>query len=184
MINNILNKPPRSIYKIVPGDIIKINNSKSLHDLFFSKYIGQDIRFNNLVHIFYPQGEKENYQEEYDFYNECYVLYLDSLDQLLYHIITEEDGTWFTEFNNLEKNNYTCLKYDKIIQIDSILLSRDNCNLPRLSSFEKLIEMPNDPLPAIIVTQITKNLYHVIDGNHRIAYSQKKGYTYIPIILQ
>jgi hypothetical protein len=167
----------------LPEDIIKINNSRSTYDLFFAKYLGQEIRSNKLVHIFVPQGEDDNYKEEYDSCYECDVLYLDSLDHLLNYIIIEKDGTWFSEFYNLEKNSYTCVKYSKIINIDNILLSRNNITLPRLYSFENLVDMPNDPLPAIAVKEISENLYQVFDGNHRIEYSKMKGYTHIPVIL-
>jgi len=166
----------------LPGDIIKINNSRSVHDIFFSKYLGREIRFDKLVHIFVPQGEDNDYKEEYDSCDECDVLYLDSLDQLLNFIVMEKDDTWFSEFSNLEKNSYTCLKYSKIIDIDNILLSRDNITLPRLYSFENLVNMPNDPLPAICVKEISQDLYQVFDGNHRIEYSKIKGYTHIPVI--
>jgi hypothetical protein len=179
---NIILNTARSIYELLPGDIIKINNSRSVHDIFFSKYLGCDIRFNKLVHIFVPRGEENDYKEEYDSCDECDVLYLDSLDQLLNFIVTEKDGTWFNEFLNLEKNSYTCLKYDKIIDIDNILLSRDNFTLPRLYSFGNLVNMPNDPLPAICVKEISQDLYAVLDGNHRIEYSKIKGYKYIPVI--
>ena len=167
----------------MPGDIIKINNSRSIHDLFFAKYLGQDTRFDKLVHIFVPQGEEDDYKEEYDSYYECDVLYLDSLDQLMNYIIMETDGSWFIEFYNLNKNSYSCIKYNKIIDMNNILLSRDNSTLPRLYTFEILLNMPNDPLPAIGLKEISQDLYQVFDGNHRIEYSKIKGYTHIPAIL-
>jgi len=43
--------------------------------------------------------------------------------------------------------------------------------------------MPNDPLPAIGLKEISQDLYQVFDGNHRIEYSKIKGYTHIPAIL-
>lgn len=170
----------RSYKNLLPGDIVMINSCKaSQSDLFPAKYIVK----SNSEHIFAPLHTNGEFIPSYESFNELYPIQLNSLDQLDQYIITEENGDFFDEYIDLDKCkiHYT-IKYgrnvDMVLPIESIVTFK--AELGRFESFEKLINLPNDPLPPIQVEEFG-DIYRVVDGHHRLEYSYQKGYTHIPV---
>jgi len=154
-----------------------INSCKaSQSELFPSQYIK-----TTDGHVFAPKHTNGLYLDSYESYYDLTPIHLQSLDYLDQYIITEENGDWFKEHLNQNKSHYTIKtgrKFDFVLPIDSVVPYK--YELGRFGPFERLVKLPNDPLPPIQVKQIG-NIYEVIDGHHRLEYSIIKGYSHIPV---
>lgn len=159
-----------------------INSCKaSQSELFPTKYIGRRESDSKLIHVFAPKHQDNEYKDLYENLNELYPIYLESLDQLDQYILTEENGDWFEENLNQNKSHYSIksgVQPDCVLSVESVIPYK--WDLGRFRSFEKLLNLPNDPLPPIRVRR-SGSIYEVVDGHHRLEYSILKGYPVIPV---
>jgi hypothetical protein len=156
--------------------------------LFPTKYIGE----TELGHTFIPKHEDGEFKNLFESYNAINPINLKSLDQLDNYIITEENGEWFEENINPQKNHFTIKsgrKADLIVPVDSVIMTKDYDDLENINQFDRLLDLPNESLNPIHVVPLPliegeEQNYIVYDGNHRLLYSELRGYTHIPVTIE